>query len=105
MRSPCDETENQRRLNVTIHVEAWLLWAAIGVGMVVVALAVLGFYVPEWALWAAGFGLPLVGMLLTGLGIWTLVVVRSWHEKESNGRPRKSRTESSAPSGRIFPGL
>ena len=105
MRMPCDEAESERRMNVTIYVEAWMVWVAIGVLTVVVGLVGLGFYAPEWALWAAGFGLPLVGMLLMGLGVWVLVVVRSWLERERDGCPRQSRPESGALSGRVFPDL
>jgi hypothetical protein len=92
-------------MNITIYVEAWMLWMVIGVLTVLVGLVGLGFYAPEWALWAAGFGLPLVGMLLMGLGVWVLVVVRSWLERARDGWPRKSRTESGAPSDCIFPDL
>ena len=92
-------------MNVTVYFQEWLLWAAIGVAMVVVALAGLGFYIPEWALWAAAFGLALVGMLLTGLAIWILIVVRSWLERERDLGYRDSSTGSGTRSDRIFPGL
>ena len=105
MLTPCDESESDRRMNVTIYVQEWLLWAGIGVALMVGAIVGLGFYVPAWALWAWGLGLALVGMLFTGLAVWILSVVKSWLERERGAGPRKYGTGSGTHSTRIFPDL
>ena len=61
------------KMNATINVEATLLWMVLGIVIVLLALAGIGFYIPEWAPWAAGLGLPLASMLLAGLAVWILL--------------------------------
>ena len=105
MLTTAHEPESGLRLDITIYVSAWLLWASLGIVLAAVSLVGLGFYAPKWAVWAAGFGLTLVGMLLTGLGICILGVMRCWFDTERDRGSRKSIVESGTDSYRMFPGL
>ena len=73
----------------------------IGFALAAVSLVGLAFYAPMWALWAAGVGLALIVMLLTGLGICLLAIVRRWLDRN---RDQVSR-DSIADYYRIFPEL
>ena len=98
---PRDEADRDRRMNVTILNIEWLLWAGIGVALVAVALVGVGFYHPQWALWAWGVGLALAGILLLDLAVWIILVAKSWR----GAVPRKNKSESDTHSVLIFPDL
>jgi hypothetical protein len=91
---PCDKTERDLRLNVTILNAEWLLWAGMGVAPVAVALVGIAFYHPRQALWTSGVVLVLAGVLLMDLAAWILLAAKSWHKNARGAVPREDESES-----------
>jgi hypothetical protein len=94
--------KRDRVVNITVHFNEWLLGAGIGGVLAVLALVGIGLYVPAWAVWAAGLGLTLMGMLFAGLGIWLLVVIKSVLAKEHGTACQLGNATANATDVRVF---
>ena len=92
-------------MRLTIYVEEWLLWVGIGVALLAGALLSVGFFIPEWALWMVGIVLALMGVLIMDLGLWIVIVLSCWVERESRADDRESAISSVTQNGRMFPGI
>ena len=92
-------------MRLTIYVQEWLLWVGIGVALLAAALLSVGFFIPEGALWMVGIVLALMGVLIMDLGLWIVIVLSCWAERESRADDRESAISSVTQNGRMFPGI